>query len=555
MNNDFSDISTRFLRMWGTFNPYDAFSTGMREYAGFVNVETPEFIASYKNFLNTFQKRLSKISYNELSEKDKVEFLLLDNKIQMELFNIIDKDTYHSDPIHYVGIAFIFDFLIKKYAPLDQRIKELSLHFNHFPTYFGQAVKNLVVDNLSHEYVEQAGSMVSGMISFLTNLEEELHDIVSENDPISENTMQMVLKSNKLAITSLDEYLNFLNTSLPKTHASFRLGKNKYLEMLKTNERVENITIESLLEYCEKNLQSNLQEFEAAAKKIDPSKSAVEIMEGIRRNHPTKESLLTDAKNILSLTKEFCRNMVDVPSEIMPNVVYTPKPFREWAFAMMNSPGPMETVATDSFYYITPPDESWPEDQQEDWLGTFNFKGLIDVTVHECFPGHYLHDLHNNRSPYLFSKLFGAYHFWEGYALHVEEEMWQIGFQAGDYEYRMAQLAETLLRNVRMIVSIKLHTTTAFTVEDGIQLFMKYAFMGRKPAESEAKRGTYDPGYLNYCLGKLMIEKLKEDFKQEKGSNFNNKEFYNTLLSYGAPPIPIVRKFMLTNKEIHDQIL
>ena len=153
------------------------------------------------------------------------------------------------------------------------------------------------------------------------------------------------------------------------------------------------------------------------------------------------------------------------------------------------------------------------------------------------------------------SKLFGAYHFVEGYALHVEEALWEFGFQAGDYKYRMAQLLETLLRNVRMINSIKLHTTNDWTVEDGIQLFIKYAHLGRKPAESESRRGTFDPGYLNYCLGKLMIEKLKEDYKKEQGKKFSNKMFYDTLLSYGAPPIPVLRRFMLKNKKEHMVIL
>jgi uncharacterized protein (DUF885 family) len=220
----------------------------------------------------------------------------------------------------------------------------------------------------------------------------------------------------------------------------------------------------------------------------------------------------------------------------------------------MDTPGALEKIATDSYYYITPPEDAWSAQEQEEWLQTFNYAGLLDICVHEAFPGHYLHHLHNSRSPYLMSKLFGAYHFWEGYALHVEEAMWEAGFQAGNYRYRMAQLLETLLRNVRMIVAIKLHTTDDFTQEDAIQLFMKYAYLGRKPAESEARRGTYDPGYLNYCLGKLMLEKLKEDYKKEQGKKFSNQKFYDTLLGYGAPPIPIIRKFMLKNEQIHFEI-
>ncbi len=494
--------------------------------------------------------------FDVLSEKDKIEFLLLDNKIRSDLFSVFDLDVFHSDPIHYLNVAFIFEYLLKNYAPLDQRIHELALHFNYFPAYFKQALLNLNRDKLSPELVEMAHLMTTGMLSFLNNLDSELKTLSKDsNEIISELTFKLVLENNIEAIKSLNEYDNFLKDTLPKSKASFRLGKDNYLKMLQSNERVENITIEKLLEACEKNLNRNVDEFKKAAKNVNPNMTVDQISERIRKNHPTKESLIKDTTQILSEVKEYCRNMVDVPSEVMPKVMPTPNPERPWAFAAMNSPGPLETIATDSYYYITPPEDDWPEDQQQEWLETFNYKGLKDISVHECFPGHYLHHLHNQRSPYIMSKLFGAYHFWEGYALHVEEEMWQIGFQKGDYEYRMAQLMETLLRNVRMIVSIKLHTTDDFTVEDGIQLFMKYAYLGRKPAEAEAKRGTFDPGYLNYCLGKLMIEKLKDDYKAEKGENFDNKEFYNTLLSFGAPPIPIVRKFMLKNKSIHSEIL
>ena len=143
MNTDFNDISTRFLRMCDTLNTYYAFGTGMREYAGLITIETPEYLANYHYFLTSFQKKLSQINYNTLSEKDKVEYLLLDNKLQRDSFYLVDRDSYHSDPTHYIAIAFIFEYLIKKYAPLNQRIEELSLHLSHFPNYYKQALQNL----------------------------------------------------------------------------------------------------------------------------------------------------------------------------------------------------------------------------------------------------------------------------------------------------------------------------------------------------------------------------------------------------------------------------
>ena len=153
------------------------------------------------------------------------------------------------------------------------------------------------------------------------------------------------------------------------------------------------------------------------------------------------------------------------------------------------------------------------------------------------------------------SKLFWNYHFGEGYALYVEEALWEHGFHKDDLEYRFAQLLETLTRNVRLINAIKLHTEKNYTIEDGTELFMKNAFLGHKPAESEAIRGIYDPGYLNYIIGKLLINKLKSDYKKEKGADYSPLEFHDKLLSWGAPPVPFLRKFMLGKTNIHAEIL
>jgi hypothetical protein len=555
MSTTFNDLLSEFLRGWAAFYPDDAFKAGWREYAGQIPNSSVHRIKSQEYFLELMKKKISTISYDLLPEKDKLEFLLFDNKLDSELFDLQFLRSFETNPMSYIGPTFIFDYLLKKYAPLDQRIKELGIHLAQLPEYYNNAKENLLKDEIAPELAQMSITMLTGMVSFLSGLDYELRTLESdEGTKITEETFDFTIEMCKFALTSIENFIKFLKEAQFDFKGSFRLGKDKYLGMLQSNERVSNITIEKLLEVCENNLEQNVLEFEKAAKNVDSNKSSAEIIKEIKNHYPSTETLLKDTENTLLIAKEFCRNIVSIPSEKMPHIIFTPKPYRAFAFAAMNSPGALEKSATDSYYYITPPESDWSEEQQKEWLQVFNYAGLLDITVHEAFPGHYLHQLHNQKSEFLMSKLFGAYHFWEGYALHVEEAMWQAGFQAGDYKYRMAQLLETLLRNVRMIVSIKLHTTEDFTVEDGVALFMKYAYLGRKPAEAEANRGTFDPGYLNYCLGKLMIEKLKKDYFKEN-NNVSDKQFYDKLLSYGAPPIPIIRKFMLKNKDIHDDIL
>ncbi|OLS25597.1 MAG: hypothetical protein HeimC3_13450 [Candidatus Heimdallarchaeota archaeon LC_3] len=556
MSESFQSLIEQFLRGWAAFNPTSAFREGWREYAGQIPSSNIGRIKNNIYFLELMRKNLKQFPYESLSETDKLEYLLFENKIENDLFDLNILKSYQTNPLSYTGPAFIFDYLIKKYAPLNQRIRELAIHLEQLPEYYNQAKNNLVKEKIAPELIEMTTLMMDGMVSFLDGLNEELEVLENEQqDQILEETRNLVLENAANANKALKDFSQFLKESLSIAKASFRLGKEKYLGMLQASERVDNISIEKLLRVCQENLEHNLKEFEDAAKKIDSNKSSDELIKEIKNDYPKKETLIQDTQNMLETAKEYCRNIVTVPSEIMPKVIITPKPFRPFAFAAMDTPGALEKVATDSYYYITPPEDDWSEEQQKEWLQVFNYKGLMDITVHEAFPGHYLHFLHNQKSEFIMSKLFGAYHFWEGYALHVEEAMWEAGFNSGDYRYRMAQLLETLLRNVRMIVSIKLHTTEDYSVEEGTELFMKYAYLGRKPAETEAKRGTYDPGYLNYCLGKLMIEKLKRDYLEENNNEVTDKNFYNKLLSYGAPPIPIIRKFMLKNESKHGEIL
>lgn len=550
MDLQFKDIVDKFIRMWATESPTEAFGEGMREYAGFLPNLSKSNIQAYLLFLENIENELADINLDQLSRNYQVDYLVLENKIDSLKFNIVDLNSLETNPLSYVGAAFIYDYLLKDYAPLLQRTKELIVHLNQLPGYYRIAKNNLVISKIAPENGNMAIMMLSGMSIFISNIKSEILEIASDEIDIPSDLQNNLEQASQTAVKSLNEFVTLLQSNQDNFKGSFRLGEDLYTLMLQKNERVK-VSISDILEAGENNLERNLQEFNYAASQINENKNPIELIKEIKKNHPTSESLFEDTQNVLKDIRQFLidSDFVTVPSDVIPKVIPTPKPFRQWAFAAMDTPGALEKKATDSYYYITPPDEKWTEEEQEDWLQTFNYPGLIDISVHEAFPGHFLHNLHNQRTEMVVAKLFGAYHFWEGYALYVEEAMWEHGFQKDNYEYRMAQLIETLLRNVRLICSIKLHTDPSFSVEDATKMFMEKVHMGRKPAESEAERGTYDPGYLNYALGKLMIEKLREDYKNEKGSDYNIKSFHDELLSYGASPVPILRKFMLKNDD------
>jgi len=272
-------------------------------------------------------------------------------------------------------------------------------------------------------------------------------------------------------------------------------------------------------------------------------------MYDMAHRHPTASELIATVQKAMETLRSFIieRDLVSIPADVRPTIAETPS-FLRWAFAMLDAPGAFEKVATDAFYYVTPPEKNWPAAQAEEWLTSFNYDMLDTTSAHEGWPGHHLHWLHYRNSPTDVLKALDAYSSWEGWAHYVEQMMVDEGFRDGDPHLRLAQLAEALLRNVRYVCAIGLHTQ-GMSVDQATRRFMNDAYMEELPSRKEAERGTFDPGYLLYTLGKLMVLKLREDYEREQGDAFSLKRFHNTFLSFGAPPIPLVRMMMLRNND------
>jgi uncharacterized protein (DUF885 family) len=215
-----------------------------------------------------------------------------------------------------------------------------------------------------------------------------------------------------------------------------------------------------------------------------------------------------------------------------------------WAFAAMDGPGPFEEVATESFYYVTPVEKDWTAEQAEEWLSNFGYATLKIISIHEVYPGHYVHFLRHHNAPSPISKVFGAYSFWEGWAHYCEEMFLEVGYGEGDPKLQLAEAQEALVRICRLLCSLRMHTQGQ-TLDEAGEFFQANAYMEQLPAQKEALRGTFDPGYLNYTLGKLLIYKLRADWQTEQGKSYSLQAFHDELLSHGGPPVPLVRQHML----------
>ena len=346
------------------------------------------------------------------------------------------------------------------------------------------------------------------------------------------------------ACHALESFVAHLRTMLETSPPDFAIGATNFRWMLEHGEMVD-LSIDRLERIGEQDLHRNLIHLRKLAVDISPEGDVASLLQETKKNHPAASMLTAETRGTLDDIRQFVmeKELVSISSNV-PCVVKETPAFMRWAFAAMDLPGAYETIADEAYYYVTPVDASWTEAQKDEWLTSFNYPLLKNVSVHEAYPGHYVHHLHSKNASSKLSLVFGAYSFWEGWAHYTQEMMIEQGFGGNDQRVQAMQLMEALLRNCRFLCAIRMHTQ-GMTLEEAKRFFMEQAYLEPLPAEREAVRGTFDPMYLNHTLGKLQLMKLREDYRAQAGASFSLKEFHDKVLSFGTPPIPLVREAML----------
>jgi uncharacterized protein (DUF885 family) len=348
------------------------------------------------------------------------------------------------------------------------------------------------------------------------------------------------------ASQAIGAYLQYLETEVaPRARASFRLGRDRFEQKLRLEEGIS-IPIERLLMIATRELKSTQEAFKAVAGRMNGG-DPLELWARTKADHPQPGELVTVGRQQLDELMTFLERqaIISVPPGEPITVAPTPD-FYRWSFASMWTPGPFETKPTRAYYYLTDVDPSWPPERKEEYLRDYNYPTLWSISIHEVYPGHFLHYQHLRRveSKARKSIMFAPASFVEGWAHYCEEMMIEAGFGRQQHGVKLGQLAEALIRLARFIVCIRLHTED-MSVEQGVRFFREEAFMEETSARREAERGTFDPTYLVYSMGKLMLMKLRQDYKQQQGKTFSLRSFHDTLLGNGTAPFWLHRALML----------
>jgi hypothetical protein len=331
----------------------------------------------------------------------------------------------------------------------------------------------------------------------------------------------------------------------PKARASFRLGREKFEQKLRLEEGIA-MPIDRLLVVAERELAATQDAFRTLAGRMNGG-DPLETWSRTKAEHPAAGQLVAVGRQQLDELATFLerQSLISIPPGEDITVAPTPD-FYRWSFASMWTPGPFEAKPSRAYYYLTDVDPSWTPDRQEEHLRDYNYPTLWSISIHEVFPGHFLHYQHLRRveSKARKSIMFAPASFVEGWAHYCEQMMIEAGFGRQEYSIQLGQLAEALIRLARFVVCIKLHAED-MSVEQGVRFFREEAFMEESSARREAERGTFDPTYLVYSIGKLMLLKLRQDLRQKQGKSFSLRAFHDALLANGTAPFWLHRQLML----------
>jgi len=531
------------------FHPTAGTSAGFHRYDTQLEDYSRAGVEAEIKALKQARGKIDDFSASGLTAEQQADRELVLHEIDGRLLELEQIRQWERNPDRYTGGITYSVFLImsRNFAPPEERLRSVIARERLMPKVFEAARANLT--NPPKIYTQVALMQLPGIIRFFQQ------DVPGAFKEVEDRKLLNEFKqSNQAVIESLSAYEKWLKDDLlPRSNGDFRIGAEDYRKKLLYDEMVDT-PLDELLKLGYADLHRNQQWLKETASRIDPSKTLEQVLAEAQTNYPPPDKLLQTVRDMFGDLRGFIEraHIVTIPSPVLPIVEETPPFMRALTFASMEPPGPYEHTAKEAYFNVTLPEKDWTPEHVREFMAQFNYDTLTSVATHEAYPGHYVQFLWVQNAPSKVRKLVGSGSNAEGWAHYCEQMMLDEGYgkAAGgrsDEKYlklRLGQLQDALLRNVRHIVGIEMHTGK-MTFEQAVDFFVKEGYQSRAVAETETKRGTSDPTYLVYTLGKLEILKLRQDYKQKMGAKFNLQDFHDQFLKQGFPPVKIIRKAMM----------
>ncbi len=513
-------------------NPERAVDAGLHQYDGQASDWSLDAMREYSAWIAATIDAAQ--GYEELQGNEAFERDYLTKALGGQAFWIDQTDNLTKNPTAYVYRIGLGVYVDREYAPLEQRLRAYTEYVAGLPRRLQQMRDNLEPP-LPAPYVETGQRILDGLAGYLANTVPQQFAAVEDED-----LQRQFAAANAAAAEAVQATADWLGELKATATQDYALGEELFLRMLRDTQGLD-ITLQELKAAGQADLDSNLKALYEACAEFAPGASTEDCVRKVSERKPPEGAVAGATRQLPGLKKFVIENgIASIPGTEEALVDEAP-PHRRFNFAYINIPGPFEK-GLPSVYYIAPPDPSWSEEDQRAYVP--GETDLLATSIHEVWPGHFLQYLHSNRAENRVGRHFSTYSFGEGWGHYTEQMMLDAGYGDGDPEIKIGQLLNALLRNVRYMSAIGLHTE-GMTVEQSQAMFEEKAFQDFGNASQQAYRGTYDPGYLNYTLGKLMINKLRDDWTAGRGGREAWGAFHDQLLSFGSPPIPLLRDQML----------
>jgi uncharacterized protein (DUF885 family) len=542
----FAVLVDEYLDRFAAFHPSIAAGNGLHAHDGQLEDFSAASIAAEVKWLQATKQSLGRLDVSPLSPDERVDHRILLGIIDGWLLDLDTVRTWTRNPMIYATALSdgVHNLMTMESSPAPERMRQIVTKLRSVPSLLAAARTN--IRQPPRVFVERAAVMFRGVADLL---DQDLFLAFADvGNPALQNNLRTAADAARRAV---EQYATELETAvLEKATGSYAIGTANVEARYRAEELIDTPAT-ALLALGERELKKTQAEFTAAAARVDSKRPALDVWRDVLNDHPKRGELAPAAQKIVDELFAFIRQrrLVDVPDS--ERVVVAPAPAYDLGLASMHSSPPLEPHPVKSFYYITDAQAGWPLDRQNAWLQKFNYATLTDITAHEVAPGHYVHSLFMRRTPGKIRRIWiGLNPFpqpssgQDGWAHYAEQLVSDEGFKKDDPRYRLAQTSEALTRICRLISGLRLHSGE-WSIDRAAHLFEVEAHLPGPAARQEATRGTYDPTYGGYFLGKMAAFKLRHDVQAARGDAFNLREFHERVMSNGIAPWWAHRQLLL----------
>jgi uncharacterized protein (DUF885 family) len=544
---NFASLVDQYLDRFGHFHPSIAAGNGLHAHDSELEDFSTAAIAAEIKWLQAARAQFAALDPAALTLDERVDREILSGIIDGWLLDLGTVRSWQRNPMIYVaGIADgMHDLVTMESAPAAERMRSATSKLHGVPALLRAARAN--IHNPPRVFVERAIAMLDGVSDLL------LHDLplafpAGADAAVRERLMSAARAANQAILAYREELKTRV---LPRATGSYAIGVANVEARYRAEELID-LPASRLLAIGERELARQQAQFKETAARIDPHQEAAQVWQAVQSHHPAPGQLVPAAATVVAELFTFidAHQLMRVAPQDQ-HVTVAPAPAYDLGLASMHSSPPLEPHPVKSYYYITDVDAHWPPQRQDAWLRTLNYATLADISAHEVAPGHYVHSLFMRATPGKVRRIWVGLNPFpqpssgqDGWAHYAEQMVSDEGFRAADPSYRLAMLSESLNRLCRLLAGIRLHSGE-WSIEQAAAVFEREAHLSAAAAQREAVRGTYDPTYGGYALGKMAALKLRANYQASRGAAYTLRDFNERVMTDGIAPWQAHRELLL----------